>query len=68
MAGRFIVTRDAEGQFRFALTTATGEVVATSDAYRQKGSAMNAIDSMRLLAADAIVDDRTESAEPTRAD
>jgi uncharacterized protein YegP (UPF0339 family) len=43
MAGRFIVTHDADGMFRFALTTATGEVVATSEAYGQKGAAMNGV-------------------------
>jgi uncharacterized protein YegP (UPF0339 family) len=68
MAGRFIVTHDADGMFRFALTTATGEVVATSEAFGQKGAAMNGVDSLRELATDAIVDDRTTSATPNHAD
>lgn len=68
MAGKFIVTRDTGGEYRFVLTTAAGEVVASSEPYKQKGSAMNGIDAVRRLAADAIVDDRTESASPTHAD
>jgi len=68
MAGKFIVTRDAAGGYRFALTTAGGEVIATSEAYRQKGAAMNAIDTLRVTAVDAVVDDRVDEVDPRHAD
>jgi len=50
------------------LTAANGEVIATSEGYRQKGSALNGIDSVRRTAVDAIVDDRTLEPSPTHAD
>jgi len=68
MAGKFTVTQDASGEYRFVLTASNGEVIASSEGYRQKGSAMNGIDAVRRTAADAVVDDRTLAASPTHAD
>jgi uncharacterized protein YegP (UPF0339 family) len=68
MAGKFIVTQADSGEYRFVLTTSTGEVLATSEGYKQKGSALNGIDALRRTAADAVVDDRTREPSPSRAD
>lgn len=68
MAGKFIVTQDASGEYRFVLTASNGEVIASSEGYRQKGSAMNGIDAVRRTAVDAVVDDRTVVAAPGHAD
>lgn len=68
MAGKFIVTQGESGEYRFVLTAANGEVIATSEGYRQKGSALNGIDSVRRTSIDAIVDDRTLEPSPTHAD
>jgi uncharacterized protein YegP (UPF0339 family) len=68
MAGTFVVTQDASGEYRFVLTAGTGEVIASSEGYRQKGAAMNGIDAVRRLAVDAVVDDRTATSVPGHAD
>ncbi|MGY3261800.1 MULTISPECIES: YegP family protein [unclassified Frigoribacterium] len=68
MAGTFVVTQDASGEYRFALTTGNGVVIASSEGHRQKGAAMNAIDDLRRTAVDAVVDDRTTVPEPGHAD
>lgn len=68
MAGKFIVTQDATGEYRFVLTSSSGDVIASSEAYKQKGSAMNGIDAVRRTAVDAVVDDRTTAPEPDHAD
>ena len=68
MAGKFIVTQGESGEYRFVLTAANGEVIATSEGYRQKGSALNGVDSVRRTAVDAIVDDRTLEPSPMHAD
>jgi uncharacterized protein YegP (UPF0339 family) len=68
MAGKFTVTQGDSGEFRFVLTAANGEVIATSEDYKQKGSALNGIDAVRRTAVDAVVDDRTLEPSPTHAD
>ncbi|WP_396600008.1 YegP family protein [Frigoribacterium sp. R86507] len=68
MAGTFVVTQDASGEYRFDLTTGNGEVLASSGGYKQKGSAMNGIDALRRTAVDAVVDDRTDVPVPGHAD
>ncbi|KQS15528.1 MULTISPECIES: DUF1508 domain-containing protein [unclassified Frigoribacterium] len=68
MAGKFIVTQDASGEYRFVLTASNGEVIASSEGYKQKGSAMNGIDAVRSTAVDAVVDDRSAAPAPGHAD
>ena len=55
MAGKFEVYTDKAGEFRFRLKAANGEVIATSQGYSAKASALNGIDSVRRNAADAEV-------------
>lgn len=55
MAGKFEIYTDKAGEFRFRLKAANGEVIATSQGYSAKASALNGIDSVRRNAADAEV-------------
>ena len=62
-----MVKKGSTGKFRFNLVSTNGQVVATSEAYSTKASAMGGIRSVKALAADAEVEDQTvkESAKRT---
>ncbi|REJ04933.1 DUF1508 domain-containing protein [Microbacterium bovistercoris] len=55
MAGKFELYTDKGGDWRFRLKAGNGEVIATSQGYSSKASALNGIDSVRRNAADAEV-------------
>ncbi|MEV8173720.1 YegP family protein [Microbacterium sp. NPDC079176] len=55
MAGTFELYTDKSGEYRFRLKSGNGEVIAISEGYSSKSSALNGIDSMRRNAADAEV-------------
>jgi len=57
--GKFVVKKGSTGKFRFSLLSTNGQVVATSEAYNSKASAMGGIRSVQKLAADAVVEDQT---------
>ncbi len=59
MAGKFVVTKDKKGEFRFVLKAGNGEVIAMSEGYSSKAGAMNGIESVRKNAADSTVDDQS---------
>jgi uncharacterized protein YegP (UPF0339 family) len=59
MSAIFELFRDDAGCYRFYLRSAVGEVVALSDAYPTRAGAEDAIESIRLNAATAFVDDKT---------
>lgn len=59
MPGKFVVKKGSTGKFRFSLLSTNGQVVATSEAYNSKASAMNGVKSVRSLAADATLEDQT---------
>ncbi len=59
MPGKFVVKKGNTGKFRFTLVSTNGQVVATSEAYNSKASAMNGIRSVKKLAADAEIEDQT---------
>jgi uncharacterized protein len=59
MPGKFVVKKGSTGKFRFSLHSTNGQVVATSEAYNTKASAMGGIRSVMKLAADAAVEDQT---------
>jgi uncharacterized protein YegP (UPF0339 family) len=50
MAGRFELYADRNGNYRFRLKAANGEVIAVSEAYVSKASAMNGIEAVRKAA------------------
>ncbi len=59
MAGKFVIKRGSTGKFRFNLVSTNGQVVATSEAYNSKASAMAGIRAVKSLAGPAEVDDQT---------
>lgn len=59
MAGKFVLKKDAAGQFRFNLLASNGQVIASSEAYTTKAAALNGIDSVKRHASDAEMDDQT---------
>jgi uncharacterized protein len=59
MAGKFVVKKGASGKYHFNLVAANGQVIATSEAYEQKQSALHGIESVKQNAPGAEVDDQT---------
>ncbi|MGI8808267.1 MAG: YegP family protein [Acidimicrobiales bacterium] len=59
MPGKFVVKKGSTGKFRFSLLSTNGQIVATSEAYNSKASAMGGIRSVKSLAADAAIEDQT---------
>ena len=59
MPGKFVVKKGSTGKFRFSLLSTNGQIVATSEAYNTKASAMNGIKSVKNLAGDATIEDQT---------
>ncbi len=59
MPGKFVVKKGSTGKFRFSLLSTNGQIVATSEAYNSKASAMGGIRSVKSLAADADIEDQT---------
>ncbi len=59
MPGKFVVKKGSTGKFRFSLLSTNGQIVATSEAYNTKASAMGGIRSVKNLAADAEIEDQT---------
>ncbi len=55
MAGKFELYTDASGKFRFRLKAGNGEVIAVSEAYVTKASALNGIESVKKNAPEASV-------------
>ena len=59
MPGKFVIKKGSTGKFRFNLLSSNSQVVATSEAYNSKASAMGGIRSVKSVAADAEVEDQT---------
>lgn len=59
MAGKFIMTKDKKGEFRFKLVAANGQTIAVSEGYATKAACQNGIESVRKNAPDATVEDQT---------
>jgi len=55
MAGTFELYTDKSGEYRFRLKSGNGGVIAISEGYSSRSSALNGIDSVRRNAADAEV-------------
>jgi len=61
MAGKFQVYQDKAGEFRFKLVATNGQVIAVSEGYKSKASAMNGIESVKTNAPTAVIEDKTEA-------
>lgn len=59
MPGKFVIKKGSTGKFRFTLLSTNGQVVAASEAYNSKASAMGGVRSVQKLAAAAVVEDQT---------
>jgi hypothetical protein len=64
MAAKFVLKRSTNGKYHFNLQAANGEVIATSALYESKASAEKGIESVRVNAPRAELDDRCEQAAP----
>jgi uncharacterized protein len=59
MPGKFVVKKGASGKYHFNLVAANGQVIATSETYEHKQSALHGIESVKENAPGAEVDDQT---------
>ncbi len=55
----FEIYTDKAGEFRFRITATNGNVLASSQAYKQKASALNAIERIKSDAAGAVTNDNS---------
>lgn len=55
--GKFVISKDARGEFRFTLKAGNGEVILSSEGYTAKAGCENGIASVRT---NSQVDDRYE--------
>jgi uncharacterized protein len=59
MAGKFVITKDKRGEFRFKLVATNGQTIAISEGYTTKAACVNGVESVRKHAAEAGVVDET---------
>ncbi|HEV2536020.1 MAG TPA: YegP family protein [Streptosporangiaceae bacterium] len=59
MAGKFVLKKGSGGKYHFNLVASNGQVIATSETYERKQSALNGIESVKNNAPGAEVDDQT---------
>ncbi len=60
MAAKFVLKKGSTGKFRLNLVATNGQVIATSEAYESKASAINSIESVKRNAPSAQIDDQTD--------
>lgn len=53
MAGKFVVSRRANGEFQFNLCASNGQVILSSEGYTSRDGCLNGIESVRKNSADA---------------
>ena len=59
MAGKFVLKKGDSGKYHFNLVAGNGQVIATSETYERKRSALADIESVRKNAPGAAVEDET---------
>ncbi|HUK68307.1 MAG TPA: YegP family protein [Streptosporangiaceae bacterium] len=59
MAGKFELKKGRSGKYHFNLLASNGQVIATSETYESKRSALNGIESVKTNAPGAPTDDQT---------
>jgi uncharacterized protein YegP (UPF0339 family) len=57
MAGKFVITQDKRGEYRFKLVASNGQTIAVSEGYTTKAACLNGVESVRKHAGDATVDE-----------
>ncbi|MEV0828071.1 YegP family protein [Nonomuraea rubra] len=68
MAGRFIISEDGQGGYRFALVANNGQTLAVGEGFPNKPACVNGIETVRRNAPDAPIDDRSGPQPPPDAD
>lgn len=61
MAGTFEIYRDKAGEYRFRLKASNGQIILTSEGYKEKSSCQNGIESVKKNAPDDNRYERKES-------
>ena len=61
MTMKFTIRKDANGEFRFRIVATNGNVLASSEGYAAKASAVKAIERIKSDAADAATVDEAGS-------
>jgi uncharacterized protein YegP (UPF0339 family)/sporulation protein YlmC with PRC-barrel domain len=56
---KFEINKDVAGEFRFNLVATNGEIIAVSQGYDAKHSALEGIESVKRNAAAAVIEDKT---------
>ncbi|TDC09947.1 DUF1508 domain-containing protein [Nonomuraea longispora] len=59
MAGRFIISKDERGAFRFALVANNGQTLAVGEGFPTKVACVNGIETVRRNAPEAHIDDQS---------
>ena len=59
MAGKFVLKKSSSGRYHFNLVANNGQIIATSEAFERKESAVRAIAAAKDMINDADVDDQT---------
>ena len=59
MPYNFVVYKDKKGEFRFRFKAPNGETMFSSEGYKQKQSAMGAIESIKKNVTSAVIDDQS---------
>ena len=59
MAGKFQLKKGNSGKYHFNLLASNGQVIATSESYESKRSALNGIESVKANAPGAPTEDQT---------
>jgi uncharacterized protein len=60
MAAKFVLKKGSTGKYWFNLVATNGQIIATSEAYESKASALKGIESVKRNAPNAEVDDQTD--------
>jgi uncharacterized protein YegP (UPF0339 family) len=59
MAGKFVLKKSSNGKYHFNLVATNGQIIASSEMYERKASALNGIESVKKNAPGAEVDDQS---------
>lgn len=59
MAAKFELYTDKAGEYRWRLKSANGQIIASSEGYTRKDSAINGVEAIKRDAPDAGIDDQT---------
>ncbi|MGJ4788117.1 DUF1508 domain-containing protein [Leptospira koniambonensis] len=57
MSAKFVIYKDAKGEYRFRLKAANGEIIASSEGYSSKQACESGIESVKKNAPSASVEE-----------